>query len=270
MATDPADLVQPLRDLADILERVPAHDRRKADVGLCGCLECTAELLAARGYPSSTLGSGSRSSDTTSSTERAAGVATGRLPRYVDLDVTLAARLRTLRYTADEVAALVRELRSHERADLSDDPTPAGTGSCVACGEFVRPGTDPDRRLRSGLGPACHSSYMRWQKTHPHSSRSDFIGWRRAQGGSCALTGRAKLHAVPRTERYNDGRPAPQVQRSGWWGWFVLGRDGTPLAGPYSTEAEAAEVREAREDADDCQVGTQWVDAPRMDGAKPA
>ena len=270
MALDPQDLVPQLRELADVLERCPPHDRRAASTGLCRCLRCTAELYAARGFPSSTLGSGSRSADTTSSTERAA---VGGLARFVDLDTTLAAQLRTLRYSADELAALVVLLRSH---DTMDDQLPAGSGSCAACGEFVRPDADrPDRRIKSGLGPACFKSLSRWRQQYPEAAmkptaRSDFITWRRQQPGSCALTGRANLRSVPRTQRYDDGRgPSPAVERTGWWGHFVF-LDGKVMAGPFTTPAEAAEARERCVDADRCTTGPQWVEQPPMDGAKPA
>ena len=273
MPVDPQDLVPQLRELADVLERCPAHDRRQADVGLCRCLRCTAELLAARGFPSSTLGTGSRSSDTTSSTERAAGVLSDsrhpHLPRHADLDVTLAARLRALRYDAGEVAALVVELRSH---DTTADPRPAGTGDCQGCGTFVLADPEKGRRIRSGLGPACYAAWLRWQQAGK-GDRSAFLTDRRRDGGTCALSGRRHLSAVParrRTERYDDGRgPATTVERTGWWGHFVF-LDGVVMAGPFTTPAEAAEARERCAEADRCTTGPQWVEQPPMDGAKPA
>jgi hypothetical protein len=173
-----------LRDFANLLAVLPEHDRRAAEVGNCRCIGCTAEILASRGLPSGTLGTGARSSDPTSSTERAVGLVgassdglTPPDPQFVGIDERLAKHMRIIWHAVTEATGLVGLIKSHAS---DDDPIPAGTGYCVADETFCRPDDKhPDNRLRSGLCPACHQSWLRWRVRNPHNTRADFIRWRR-------------------------------------------------------------------------------------------
>lgn len=124
-----------------------------------------ARELAAKGYPSSTLGDGgSRGTDDTSSTERAAGL--GGDPKkptqrneWAGVDSRLASALFLASRSATLVESLVKNI-CHHAEDL--DRVPVGTGECQACGRFCRPdGKHPGNRLRSGLCPTDYRAYLR-------------------------------------------------------------------------------------------------------------
>jgi hypothetical protein len=132
-----------------------------------------AALLAARGWGTSTLGDdGSRSTEGTSTTERAA-LSDFRDP-WQAVDVRLATLLAALTDTARDLDRLVAVILLHAE-DL--DPVPAGTGECQACGRFCRPDkTRPGNRLRSGLCPTDYQAWVRagrpdrntWVRTKRH------------------------------------------------------------------------------------------------------
>jgi hypothetical protein len=269
---DLRDVVVQLRRAADLLDASPPHDRKLADVALCRCLQCTAELLAARGWPSSTLGSGSRSSDTTSSTERAAGVDSPsrhpRLPQFADLDVTLAAQLRALGQGSDALIGLVATLRSHAS---DEDPTPAGTGNCGACERFCRPTADrPDNRLTVGYCPTCSVAWYRWRAKNPGCQRSDFTTWQRRK-----LEGRQAPLPPRQPSRHLAVAEEPQVARveaAGRWAWVVHDRDAGPVSDGFGSEAEARAELRRMSDADPAvaeKVGAGLVDVMNrfMEGA---
>jgi hypothetical protein len=115
-------------------------------------------ILAARGYSASTLGDGgSRGSDSTSSTERHATQDGGS--RWFNADREYAQLLRTVWLDAQAVISTIDEILRHAQ-DI--DPTPAGTGSCMACDRFCRPDKDkPGNRLVSGL---CPTDYRAWAR----------------------------------------------------------------------------------------------------------
>lgn len=173
-----------LRDFANVLDALGEHNRRAAAVGNCHCLGCRAEILAARGFPTGTLGSGARSSDTTSSTERAVGLGGGGEvlsppdPVFVGIDQKLAKHMRLIWAAVTEASGLVGVVNSHAP---DDDPIPAGTGHCECCERFCRPdgAKDPDNRLRGGFCPACWRSWLRWRTRSPDALRTDFMRWRR-------------------------------------------------------------------------------------------
>jgi hypothetical protein len=156
--------------LADYLERVATMLRDRGDTAID-----MAALLASRGYPGST-GSGSRSSDTTSSTERAGTTDPGQ---WAHVPAELAHDMRQLWYHATRVDGTMSRVLGHA---TTDDQTPAGTGLCYLhrlCEECCRPTLkDPDNRLRNGLGPACHQAWMRYRNAHPDATRQDFIDHR--------------------------------------------------------------------------------------------
>lgn len=173
-----------LRDFANLLDVMPEHNRRESSVGNCRCVGCRAEILAARGFPSGTLGSGTRSTTVSSSTERAVGLManedTALLPpdpQFVGLDDNLAKHLRLIWHAVTTASGLVGTVNSHAP---DDDPVPAGTGHCMCCETFCRPDDRrPDNRLRSGLCPACHQSWLYWRARNPQGQRPDFVRWRR-------------------------------------------------------------------------------------------
>lgn len=153
----PRDLAKELRDFAKLCDGDLAKAIRLSS------------LLAARGWSGSTLGdgTGTRGSDTTSSVERAAGIqqdvatfADIRPDRFAHADRDLAAYLALIEQAVAKVTKLATDLLAH--ADDVDE-LPAGTGNCACCQRFCRPGvtgSDNDR-LRAGLCPACWKDWSR-------------------------------------------------------------------------------------------------------------
>lgn len=123
-----------------------------------------ATLLAARGYPTATIGNGTRTTATATSVERAVGLAgpdgplTPPDPQWTDIDAILARLLRLLFWTAVRADTLVDRILAHA---TTDDPIPGGTGPCAlrTCEHFCNPRKKPSDRLRRGL---CPSHYNRW------------------------------------------------------------------------------------------------------------
>lgn len=167
----PGVIAAHLRNVANLLAD---HGRLAIDL---------ADVLASRGLPANTLGDGSRTSADSTSTERAAGLAgdpddnTTRTTRWDDIDVRLARLLHLIWKVGLDVEGTIGDIVA--RAD-DLDALPAGSGHCVACGNFIRPDhKHPDRRIRSGYCPSCHSAWIRWrQRNHP--DRAAFVRWRRA------------------------------------------------------------------------------------------
>lgn len=114
-----------------------------------------AAVLAARGWPTSTLGSGGgRSADETTSTERAA-LDPGP---YDGLDDRLALVLRRLWDDAIRADETIDHVLSHAS---DDDPVPPGTGPCKlpTCEHLCQPRRNPDDRIKAGY---CPTHYRRW------------------------------------------------------------------------------------------------------------
>jgi hypothetical protein len=171
-------LAQHLRDLAKLLDTNAGHNRTSAQVGKCSCVECKAWLLGsgARGYPSSTLGdgTGTRTSDTTSSTERAAGILTDHPDPWAHIDMELRTRLHALWRSGLRVAATIDQIVAHAP---DDDPLPAGTGPCTirTCETVCRPDAKrPDNRLRAGLCPACRDAWTRYLRKNPTATLTEW------------------------------------------------------------------------------------------------
>jgi len=138
----PAIIARNLRQVADQLDDTGDKAIRIAN------------LLAARGWPTSTTGTdGGRSSDHTSSTERAV-INPGP---YDDIDGRLARQLRLLWATTVHIQGTLVDIL----AQASDeDPVPPGTGTCLRCQKFVRPDSRrPHNRIQAAFCPAC---YRRW------------------------------------------------------------------------------------------------------------
>lgn len=124
--------------------------------------------LSARGYPSSTLGDGgSRGSSVDTSTDRAVlGWMTdedepAELPTFAwaGADHRYASLLAQLQLLTGKVQSETDEIL--RQAD-DVDPTPPGTGECLACGRFVRPDKEkPGNRLRAGLCPTDYRAWLR-------------------------------------------------------------------------------------------------------------
>lgn len=127
-----------------------------------------AAILAARGYPAST-GGGPRSSDTTSSTERAA---LDPHP-WAALDETLAKHLRVIWHASLRLAETIIQVNSHAP---DNDELPPGTGVCKACGLLVRPTAKrPNHRIVTGLCPADYRAWDRWRKQYPACTMDQFL-----------------------------------------------------------------------------------------------
>lgn len=145
------------------------HNRGDAAIHL-------ASLLAAKGYPTSTGSDGGpRSTDPTSSTERAAQRAIEWKDRWEGVDHRLATALSDLDRANTKADALIMEILQHAE-DL--DPVPVGTGECQACGRFCRPDkAKPGNRLRAGLCPTDYRAWLRASKPH----RGDWVRTRRGE-----------------------------------------------------------------------------------------
>lgn len=161
------DIIDGMRDAAD-----EVHANGAAAVAL-------ARELAAKGYPSSTLGDGgSRGTDPTSSTERAAGLGgdpkkAHKPSRWVGVDVRLAAAYATAAKATKDLDNLIADIVQHAE-DL--DYVPVGTGECQACGRFCRPDkAKPGNRLRSGL---CPTDYRAWLRAN-QPVRTEWVRQRR-------------------------------------------------------------------------------------------
>ena len=167
------DLEQPRRRCAHRGDCTPAC-RRPMPAGDLA-LELTA-LLADRGWPTSTLGTGVAGSSDDTSTERAALDP----DRLAHLHARLTHRLRRIWADAVDIQGTLAEALAH--ADDAD-PIPAGRGHCLACTRFcVGDGND---RLRGGWCHACVEAWRRWLARQPvgMGQRSDFVRWRREQLG---------------------------------------------------------------------------------------
>lgn len=173
----PWSIAQHLREIATLLEDNGRHDRAAAAAGRCRCLPCAAALLAARGWPTATGGdgTGSRGADTTSSTERAVGLAGNPdtpahppLAGFAFIDERLAKALYVLWQTGLRVQTDARNILAHAG---KDDLLPAGSGECTRCGRFVRPDLKQGDRIRSGL---CNACYCLWRR-RGKPERSRFI-----------------------------------------------------------------------------------------------
>lgn len=145
-------IAQHLHEVASLLEDNGKHDRNAVP---CRCIPCRAQLLSARGWPATVTSDGSRSSDTTSSTERA--VVSPPLPAFIGIDERIAKHLRVLWLAGLNVQADVRNVLAH---GSDDDQLPAGSGECPRCGHFCRPDRKYEDRIKSGLCPSCHRRWL--------------------------------------------------------------------------------------------------------------
>lgn len=171
-----------------------------------------AHVLAARGWPTGTLGDGGGRSGAAvmvdgelvpvTSTEAAAL----HHDRWANVDQRLAKLLRLIWTSTVQLEQLIADLLAH--ADDADE-LPAGTGACEACSKVVRPDAKhPDRRLRAGLCDACRKHWERSGIT----DRADWLLARRAmlrhREGAEALTNRFR-HAIE-TAVWGQHEPAGQ------------------------------------------------------------
>lgn len=136
--------------------------------------ESMVALLAARGWGTGTLGDGGpRSSDPTSTTERAGTADGGPLLRWKGKDFRYHELAQALERHGRALEALHIDVMAH---GSDDDPIPGGTGECACCGRFCRPdGSKEGRdefRLKAGLCPSCYKAYDRAHRPWP---RSDWI-----------------------------------------------------------------------------------------------
>lgn len=152
----PTTLARNLRQLADRLDDEGERAVRRAPV------------LAARGYPTSTNGSeGGRSSDPTSSTERAA-LNPGM---FDDIDGRLREHMRLCWYMAVKIHANLDVILHHAP---DDDPIPFGQGVCDRCGLICKGGADSPRIHKNQLCHACNEAFRRWKRKHS-GTKMDFL-----------------------------------------------------------------------------------------------
>lgn len=155
----PMQLATHLRDLAKMLDMQGglALDR--------------ASLLASRGYPASVGGNGPRSSDTTSSTERAAL----NTHPWDGIDERITNLMTTIQTNGIDLKGLLSNVLAH--AD-DNDPLPPGTGYCACgCEHYCSPRQNGDEdRLKNLLAPSCHRAFLRWRVTtgNPSASSADY------------------------------------------------------------------------------------------------
>lgn len=172
------------------------------------------DLLASSGLAATVIGAGSRSSDTTSSTERAAldGAPTQpangdqwRTNTWVETDKRMDAELRLLWRAGLAVEATIDKALAH---GTTADQLPPGTGECT-CGDncgldgkspwFCSPRQNgPSDRLVTGLAPKCYKRFSRWRETHPEGTVAE---WKHA-------TRRAREIADEQAQRLAAGRAA--------------------------------------------------------------
>lgn len=199
----PKQVAAYLRRLADKLE---AHGGRAWEM---------VDLLASSGLSATVIGAGSRSSDRTSSTERAAldGAPTEpangdqwRTNAWVEADRRMDVELRLLWRAALAVEASIDNALAH---GTTADVLPPGTGYCTCggddpasphwCGTFCAPRQNGSSdRLVSGLAPTCYRRFARWRETHPEATVTD---WKHA-------TRRAREIADEQARRLATGRAA--------------------------------------------------------------
>lgn len=155
-----------------------------------------APLLAARGWPGATLGDGARSSDTTTSVERAAGVTQDvkptdiRTARFTNVDRRLASLLAVIHQATTEVTRIAGDVLAHA-SDV--DLIPPGTGGCQCCSRFCRPTAEqPDNRLRAGFCPACWKAWGRAGRPE----RGPWMIERRQQLAAAVRSGKAPAEVV--------------------------------------------------------------------------
>lgn len=170
-----------------------------------------AVVLAARGYPASVTGNGSRSSDTTTSVERAVGLAgddgdlTPMDAEWFGIDTKLRSELQLLQSVGLAVEATINKVLKH---GTTNDVLPPGTGECT-CGDNCGPdrktptfcsprNNGPHDRLVSGLAPTCYRRFARWRETHPDGT---VVEWKHA-------TRRAREIADEQAARLAAGRAA--------------------------------------------------------------
>lgn len=152
----PVELIPVLRQLAElrpILRQLVDRLDDQGDKAVRRAFE-----LAARGYPASTNGNeGGRSSDSTSSTERAAL----NPSRFDDIDGRLSAHLRMCAYFAKLTHDNLNVIMSQ---GSDEDYVRPGTGKCQVegCEHICNPEKNQHDRLK--LGRFCPRCYKRWDR----------------------------------------------------------------------------------------------------------
>lgn len=168
-APSPVVLARQLRQLAQVLDD---HGARAVAM---------APVLAARGFPASTLGApGGRGSSELTSTEAAAD----RPAPFDGVDRDLTRWLVLAYQVAVYGQDLVTRITAHAAPDAEHEGRAtgsAGAGHCLACERWV-PGTHEDR-LRSGWCDACRKSWERYRASRPSADRMSFQRWRQGGGG---------------------------------------------------------------------------------------
>lgn len=156
-APSPKELAVQLRSLASALDQ---HGHRALEL---------APLLAARGWPTTTMPSGSRGNSELTSVEAAAD---NPNVDWDNVDQKLDAALHRCWVDILDVRTLITNITSHAGADDRKTNQQPGSGDCLVCSKYV-PGTAEDR-LRAGYCNACRMAWVRadrpdrvmFQRTH--------------------------------------------------------------------------------------------------------
>lgn len=147
----PRAVAAALRQCATILDTTTEHPRHRTAGSLANHL---APLLAARGWPAGTLGTGRGQAELTS-----VEAAVANPDRWADCDRRYDQLLRLAWSAALELGGLTADIGAHADPDGLARTANAGTGDCLACDTWV-PGTHDDR-LRAGFCDRCRQAWKR-------------------------------------------------------------------------------------------------------------
>lgn len=156
LAPQPAHLAHIMRALADMLDQ---HGDKALEM---------APLLSARGWPRSTLGSGSAGNSELTTVEAAVEHPD---PIWDHIDDELRDKMTETWTDLLALRTLITKVVAHAAPDQKRMPRP-GSGDCFACGRYVS-GSANDR-LRAGY---CDSCRMAWER----AGRPDRVQFQRSR-----------------------------------------------------------------------------------------
>lgn len=163
-APSPKELIGVLRSLILVLD---VHGDRAIEM---------AGLLAARGWPASTMGTGSRGNSELTSVE----AAVDRPGEWADVDLDLAKALHDVWTRGLDARTLIAHVVSHAAPDDRQTNRQPGSGDCLVCDRYCA-GTATDR-LRGGYCDSCRKAWDRYRaKAGKTADRASYRRVRRAE-----------------------------------------------------------------------------------------